>query len=226
MSPLGIQPGLESICWGTRRFGVSLSVEAFIHSPRGCRSSQLCSRQCQRSCLSPWSPAVPSPGRHWAACAGKGLMACAGEHTLQRCGIQDHTDRSKPPAHAKCEVGLETRPQTVLSEIAHARMREMSSTALPGGWKREERPRLFSLWIMLSMGEKAGTRIYFRTIVNLWSFMGYYGILKSWQDRKIQPRNCKVAEQQNTKEREGLTVKRPVKKNYTWRAWSRRQKIM
>lgn len=41
--------------------------------------------------------------------------------------------------------------------------------------------------------------------------IGMYGILKLGKDRKIQPRNCKVAEQQNTRKIQGLTVKKPAK---------------
>lgn len=59
---LGIQPGLESICWSTRRFGAALSAVALIYSPAYCRSSQLCSRQSQISSLPPRLSAGPP---HW-----------------------------------------------------------------------------------------------------------------------------------------------------------------
>lgn len=100
---------------------------------------------------------------------GEHLVSCARKHTLQWGDIRDHMDHTKPLAHARCADGLEARPRTELCEIPCVKVREMSSTALLMVWRREERPRLFSLWMILNLGKALGTRIYFRRIVKLWA---------------------------------------------------------
>lgn len=137
------EPRLESICWRTRRFGVTLSVAVAIKSHSYCRIILPWYKLRDADCL----PCSLPPQQTPCSTCRQAAVTCS--QSIERwdagwCGL------CQTILTCKVRRWAGNTPQAELSETACVKMSERSSTALLMVWKRKVIARLFScewFWI-------------------------------------------------------------------------------